>query len=131
MLWLCLNERKSWKLRICIDNVCNYTVPFVSREPLLSGILWKKCNIKDPEFTTVSLTDFILTARLTGVEKCPRIQWKPVDKTFPSTRGWWLPFIRWEKERETLLSLFTAFSNLIDRFNSLFILLMPNNTPIA
>lgn len=74
MLWLCLNERKSWKLRICIDNVCNYTQPFVSREPLLSGILWKKCNIKDPEFTTVSLTDFILTASLTGVEKCPRIQ---------------------------------------------------------
>lgn len=70
MLWLCLNERKSWKLRICIDNVCNYTVPFVSREPLLSGIRY----IKDPEFTTVSLTDFILTARLTGVEKCPGIQ---------------------------------------------------------
>lgn len=74
MLWLCLNERKSWKLRICIDNVCNYTLSFVSREPLLSGILYKKCNIKDPEFTTVSLTDFILTASLTVVEKCPRIQ---------------------------------------------------------
>lgn len=70
MLWLCLNERKLWKLCICIDNVCNYIVLFVFREFLLFGIFWKKCNIKDLEFIIVFFIDFILIVCLIGVEKC-------------------------------------------------------------